>query len=192
MQSSTRRGYLPRQVRATSRLLADVVETYCFISSASVYAAFPETGAVEDDATHAPAAASISSVDVETYGPLKVGCEREVRDEPLTMSTLLETCADVSGSGVRFVWAPDDFLLAHDVEPWADLPLWLPGDTVGPILDTRKARAAGLRCRSIDETVRDVLRDQAVVSPPASGPVRPGTMSRQRERELLRLLARRS
>lgn len=262
-------GYLPRPVRATATLLAGAVDTYCFISSASVYATFSAMGAIEGDATHAPAGASVSTVNAETYGPLKVACEREVLtmfanstliirpgvlvgphdpsgrlaywvtrvaeggemlapgdpthplqlldardlavwlvdlleqrvsgtfnatgpDEPLTMSALLETCAEVSGAEVRFVWAPDDFLLEHGVEPWADLPLWLPRDAVGPMLDTRKARATGLRCRSFAETVRDVLRDQAVVSAPASGPARPRTMSRHRERELRRLLARQS
>ncbi len=56
---------------------------------------------------------------------------------PLPMGALLETCRQVSGSDgvssdsvsnadVRFTWLSEEFLLANQVQPWTELPLWLP------------------------------------------------------------------
>ncbi|RDB44993.1 NAD-dependent epimerase/dehydratase family protein [Tsukamurella tyrosinosolvens] len=66
------------------------------------------------------------------------------------------------GLGVRprWVWAPDDFLLARGVEPWAgerSLPLWLPRPDFDGMLDHDAGPAAerGLRVRPLDETARD-------------------------------------
>jgi 2'-hydroxyisoflavone reductase len=44
----------------------------------------------------------------------------------LTMGSVLDTCRTVSGRDVRFTWVKDSFLLKHAVEPWRQLPLWLP------------------------------------------------------------------
>lgn len=69
-------GYVPRIVRDSAELLADAVEHYTFISSISAYADFSQPGQDE----HAPLAVmddpSVEEVTGETYGPLKVLCER--------------------------------------------------------------------------------------------------------------------
>jgi 2'-hydroxyisoflavone reductase len=68
-------GYVPRLVRASAELLADAVEHYTFISTISVYAegqdAIDENSAVQtlEDET-------VEQVTGETYGGLKVLCER--------------------------------------------------------------------------------------------------------------------
>jgi hypothetical protein len=77
--------------------------------------------------------------------------------------------------------------LNKGVPPWSDLPLWLPADVPGPILDGRRAQAAGLRCRPLSDTVRDVLGEDVKIQRVASGPPHPEAISRDRERELLRL-----
>jgi 2'-hydroxyisoflavone reductase len=72
-------GYLPRDVRASCALLRDAVGTYIFISSINAYADATQQGIVEsaDVATLPPDAPE--ELRGDTYGPLKVLCEREVQ-----------------------------------------------------------------------------------------------------------------
>src|SRR3954471_6215691 len=57
----------------------------------------------------------------------------------------------------ELAWIPDEQLEAAEVEPWIELPLWLPARYEGTWrVGTEKAQAAGLRCRPVSETVRDV------------------------------------
>lgn len=70
---------------------------------------------------------------------------------------LFEACRLATGSTARFTWVPDEFLLAREVEPWTELPLWAPV-SAAPALwdqDTSDAERTGLRCRPIAETVAD-------------------------------------
>src|SRR5579862_2824563 len=72
-------GYVPRVVRRSAEALADAVGHYTFISSISAYADFSRPrldenaplGVLEDEAEE--------KVTNETYGPLKVLCERVVK-----------------------------------------------------------------------------------------------------------------
>lgn len=69
-------GYVPRHVRGPAELLADAVGQYLFVSTCSVY---PELGAAPIDETSRLAEIAdptIERVDGETYGALKVLCER--------------------------------------------------------------------------------------------------------------------
>ncbi|GAA0675541.1 SDR family oxidoreductase [Kitasatospora atroaurantiaca] len=75
-----------------------------------------------------------------------------------TFGGLLTACAEATGSTAELVPVGDEALLAADVQPWTELPLWAPGlpDWAGIWLaDTSRAEAAGLRCRPFAETVRD-------------------------------------
>lgn len=71
-------GYLPDQLAASARLLHGQVGHYTFVSSLSVYADPTRPGTDESAALHAPAAAAVRQVTGESYGPLKVACERVV------------------------------------------------------------------------------------------------------------------
>jgi 2'-hydroxyisoflavone reductase len=109
---------------------------------------------------------------------------------PVTMTELLETCRSVSGSDARFVWVADEALLAEGVEPWTDLPLWIPArdPEVGPMMtaDVSRAVAAGLRFRPLEETVRDTLEwDRAEGAQPTERPILNRAISAEREQELL-------
>ncbi len=106
---------------------------------------------------------------------------------PLTMDALLQSCRTESASNARLTWVDDAFLLEQGVKPWSDLPLWLPAEVPGPLLDSRRAYLAGLRCRPLRDTMRDVLADDVNIQQVEGGPPRPGAISRDRERELLRL-----
>ncbi|MET9806971.1 NAD-dependent epimerase/dehydratase family protein [Streptomyces halstedii] len=75
-----------------------------------------------------------------------------------TMGELLDTCVHVTGSTAELRWTDPEVLLAAGVEPWTDLPVWLPGGELYDALhqgDVTKAHDAGLRCRPVAETVAD-------------------------------------
>ena len=59
------------------------------------------------------------------------------------------------------VWIPAAFLASQKVEPWSDMPVWVPaiGDEAG-FAQTSAARAlsAGLTIRPLNETTADTLR----------------------------------
>jgi len=82
-------------------------------------------------------------------------------DDHLSMGTLLETSKAVSGSNAHFVWVEDQFLIDSGVQPWSEVPLWIPEsdpDAAGFFaFDCRKAIAAGLTFRPLEETVRATL-----------------------------------
>ena len=67
-----------------------------------------------------------------------------------------------TGGDAELAWIPDERLQAAGVEPWTELPLWLPAAVGTWTVGTERAQASGLRCRPIAETVADVwtwLRD---------------------------------
>jgi 2'-hydroxyisoflavone reductase len=70
-------GYVPRVVRASAERLADAVEHYTFVSSQSVYADTSQPGIDETAPVHTLADETAEEIaDAETYGALKVLCER--------------------------------------------------------------------------------------------------------------------
>jgi 2'-hydroxyisoflavone reductase len=69
-----------------------------------------------------------------------------------TMGELLRAAGDA-----ELRWIGDDKLEAAGVEPWMELPLWLPERHGGTWrVGTERAQAAGLRTRPIQETVDDI------------------------------------
>jgi 2'-hydroxyisoflavone reductase len=78
--------------------------------------------------------------------------------ETTTFTGLVEECVRVTGSVGEPIWVDDRFLLDHAVEPWRDLPLWLPAHLEDALLFTgspARALAAGLRIRSLTATLTD-------------------------------------
>jgi 2'-hydroxyisoflavone reductase len=79
----------------------------------------------------------------------------------LTMADLLHACRDVAASDARLCWVPDEGLLQQGVAPWTGLPLWIPENDAqfgGMLLaDNRRAIAAGLKFRPLDDTIRATL-----------------------------------
>ncbi|MEO8291663.1 MAG: NAD-dependent epimerase/dehydratase family protein [Actinomycetota bacterium] len=72
-------GYLPRLVGSSARLLAGAVEHLTFVSTLSVHPDDVAIGAREDAPISDPPPADEERITDETYGPLKVACEREVQ-----------------------------------------------------------------------------------------------------------------
>ncbi len=116
-----------------------------------------------------------------------------------TMGELLETCAAVAGAPgsppVQLTWVPEDVLLEEGVEPWIELPVWLPAGRDHDALhgsDVSKALGTGLVLRPLAATVADTwawLGEQGGVAPqradrPALG------LSPEKERRVLDRLRR--
>ncbi len=77
---------------------------------------------------------------------------------PLTMGQLLETCKTETGSDAQLTWVSEKFLTDAEVNPWLEMPLWLPegiGEDGFLAANFEKALAAGLHFRPLSETVRD-------------------------------------
>lgn len=72
-------GYVPRLVRDSVNLLRDRVPSYCFISTGSVYATM-EAGRDERSPLVELDDPTVEAITWETYGGLKVLCERAVVD----------------------------------------------------------------------------------------------------------------
>ncbi len=106
-------------------------------------------------------------------------------DYPLTFGELFRTTEQVSGAEPTPVWVDKDFLLAQEVQPWMELPLWMPADSDDAYVaevDISKAVASGLTFRPITKTVKDTL--EWAKSRPADHTWRAG-LSPEREKELL-------
>jgi len=104
----------------------------------------------------------------------------------LDMTRLLSACQTVAGGAATLRWADQAVLAELGVEPWSDMPVWVPrnGDYAG-VADASVARAAarGLRSRPVNDTVRATL-DWYTDSRGLDDPLRTG-LSPERETELL-------
>lgn len=80
----------------------------------------------------------------------------------VSMAELLDACLAVTGNRQEQVhWVPDEFLLGHGVEPYTELPLWVPELLELRMFaeaDSSPAEQHGLIFRPIDETITSTLR----------------------------------
>ena len=77
-------------------------------------------------------------------------------DTTLSMRDVLETARTTLNPSARLVWMTEDFLLAQQVAPWTEMPLWLPAEDGGVLsVDIGRALAKGLAFRSLDTIIRD-------------------------------------
>ncbi|MDX2141084.1 MAG: SDR family oxidoreductase [Chloroflexota bacterium] len=105
---------------------------------------------------------------------------------PLTMGEVLETCRAVSGSDAQLVWVSAEFLQAHDIQPFRDMPLWVPeGHDAVLRLRVNKAVADGLTFRPLATTIADTLAWHRT-RPAAEQAALQAGITAEREAELLR------
>ena len=114
--------------------------------------------------------------------------------QPTTMGDMLDTICAVANPAAVLREASREFLAAHAVQPWVDLPVWIPGvgDTAGAHRrSTARAIAAGLRLRPLTETVADTLAwwRRLPESRQNAFPAGKFGLSPAREQELLGVLA---
>ena len=77
------------------------------------------------------------------------------------MGELLDACIETVGASAELVWTSPDVIDKAGIEPWTELPIWVPptGEMVGLHAgDVSAAFAHGLACRPMKETVRDTWR----------------------------------
>jgi 2'-hydroxyisoflavone reductase len=101
-------GYTPKQVRATGELLKEHVRQYLFISSVAVYADFKKAGIDEDYPLAVLKGADLDTVTGESYGALKVLCEKVVTELYGKQATLIRP-SYIAGPGDhtdRFTYWP--------------------------------------------------------------------------------------
>ncbi len=91
----------------------------------------------------------------ERSGPVNVVSRRG----HATMRSLLETCVAVAGAeDARLVWVDPEVIERAGVEPWTELPIWIPPDSPYAAMhhwNVDRAHGLGLRCRPLRETVAD-------------------------------------
>ena len=73
------------------------------------------------------------------------------------IESFLTACRDASGSDAVLTWVPKAFLDEHGVEPWSDLPLWIPDYPGLNRFNATRAAAAGFETRSLESTISDTL-----------------------------------
>ncbi|MFJ9900191.1 SDR family oxidoreductase [Streptomyces sp. NPDC091280] len=97
----------------------------------------------------------LGSVERESSGPYNVISPRG----HATMGSLLEACARVTGSAAELRWTSADVVLGAGIEPWTQLPVWIPDGSEGygalHCADVSRAVGTGLSCRPVEETVAD-------------------------------------
>jgi len=263
-------AYLPQHARASAELLADHVQRYVFISTASVYVVDPAGGMDETTALLPAALDEAAAVGAELYGARKVACEQEVerafpgrtliirpgivagphdptnrftwwverlarggevlgpgtpdapvqlvdgRDlgafavtlaerqttgifnacgPPSTFGELIDACRVGTGATAQVTWGSEQLLLAHGVEPFTEMPLWLPDEPENRAfysMSNAQARAQGLELRHLADTARDTwewlraVRAGEIPEPIAGGFVARG-LSSEREAALLEI-----
>jgi 2'-hydroxyisoflavone reductase len=103
----------------------------------------------------------------------------------ITFGDVVDACQNATWSDGHLTWVSTEFLLEQGVEPWSELPLWLP-DTpeLRGLRNVHNARAlaTGLTLRPLLETARDVHAD---VRARASDYTMRAGLSPEREAELL-------
>lgn len=75
----------------------------------------------------------------------------------VSMAELLGACKCATTKPVDLVWVSEEFLAANNVQPFMQMPLWIPREGRS-LVDCSRAIAAGLRFRPIADTVRDTLQ----------------------------------
>ena len=73
-----------------------------------------------------------------------------------TTARLLQACIDSTGSDAIPTWVDAQWLLDRGIEPWTELPIWIPREHESYAMhsgDTSRAYDWGLRCRPVEQTV---------------------------------------
>lgn len=80
-------------------------------------------------------------------------------DHQLTFGAVFDVCKSFSPNKPEFVKAENQWLLDNEVQPWMEMPLWIPDSTGRALMQVSidKAMKHGLIFRSLSDTVRDTL-----------------------------------
>jgi 2'-hydroxyisoflavone reductase len=110
-----------------------------------------------------------------------------------TMGALMNASARAAETQSTFHWIDEESLLAKEVTPWSELPLWIPEslESAGLMLaKSERAVANGLRFRSVDDTVSATLAWAQSLDPNDDKLGIKKTLASEREDALLREFGR--
>jgi 2'-hydroxyisoflavone reductase len=101
--------------------------------------------------------------------------------QELTFERLLDDMRETIPSDAHVVWLDGERVLEAGVQPWSELPLWLPSNGYAGMAraDISRALAAGLTFRPVGETIADTLAWDR--SEPGGRP----TLTHDKEQEIL-------
>ena len=119
-------------------------------------------------------------------GPKKPGTIGEIIDA--SIATAKATAPAGKTVDTTVTWVPTEFLMANQVSPGGDLPIWIPpeGEYAGfHRWNVGKAVAAGLSFRPLDATIRGIYTWYDALTPEQQKKYRAG-LSRDRETEVLK------
>jgi 2'-hydroxyisoflavone reductase len=113
--------------------------------------------------------------------------------QPSSFGEMIEACRVGAGTSPQITWVSEQRLLANGVEPFTEMPLWLPDEPENRAfysMSNARARAQGLELRHLADTARDTwewlraVRAGELPEPIAGGFVARG-LSPEREAALL-------
>ncbi|MFJ3921521.1 reductase [Streptomyces sp. NPDC090022] len=119
-------------------------------------------------------------------GPYNLACP----NGHATLGDLLQACAEVTGGRAELRWTDPQRVLDAGVQPWTELPVWLPRGELYDFMyggDVTRAVGAGLKCRPVEETVAGTwawLTELGGAAPQRADRPRPG-LDAEREAALL-------
>ena len=102
---------------------------------------------------------------------------------PMSMAEMLHGIRGVTSSAVQFTWASIPFLRQQEVRPYADMPIWIPGDPFS-VVDNSRAMRSGLTFRPLAVTALETLEWHRTRPAEARAELRTG-IKPEREREVL-------
>lgn len=104
-------------------------------------------------------------------------------DTSLTFEHVISTCALIADAHVNIIPVAEHFLLEQEIQPYTELPLWIPPEFGTRTFDSTKALKTGLRYRSLKDTVTACAEWLASVQPVSKALGR--SLTTEREVELL-------
>ncbi|MEV0826419.1 NAD-dependent epimerase/dehydratase family protein [Nonomuraea rubra] len=124
------------------------------------------------------AAFTLRSIEQDVSGPLNVTAPFDFD----TFGGLLAYCMEATQSASELLWVPDQVLVAAGVRQWSEMPLWRTHPGVWQVSSAR-AKAAGLICRSLRQTVEATWEWMRTSTPSLDGSDRASEIGLSRDRE---------
>lgn len=95
-----------------------------------------------------------------------------VTGHPVPLGDVLQTIKTLSGWTAEFIHIDGEAAATHNIEPWTNLPLWIPMEEYAGHhhFNIDKAVAVGLTLRPMEDTVQSILDwmdDSAYITPPS-------------------------
>lgn len=77
----------------------------------------------------------------------------------LSLTEMLHGCKAATATDVHFTWVDEKWLVSEGVQPFGDLPMWVPGPEMTGFMriNCKKAKEHGLTFRPLAETARDTI-----------------------------------